>query len=242
MSEHVIEAKGLTKRFGGLTAVNSLDLFAEKNEIVSIIGPNGSGKTTCFALLSGFLEPNEGSVHFNGQNTLGILPFKLNEMGLARTFQIVQPFKGITVFDNVMVGAISKGRSQKEAVEITDEILEFSGLARLRNTMASDLTIAESKRLEVARCLATRPTLLLLDEVMAGLRPTEVDEAIEFIFKIREQGMTILFVEHLMRAVVALSDRAYAIHHGTLLASGNPNDVLNNDEVVDAYFGKKHTA
>ena len=240
----LLELRNMTKRFRGLTAVDKMNMTVEEDQIVGIVGPNGSGKTTTFACVSGFHRPEEGAVIFSGEEITGKQPFEIARRGIARTFQIVQSFEDMTVLDNVALGALkpeSDGSScsLEEAKERALQVLKLVELQAEANKLGGALGIPGRKRLEIARALASRPRLLLLDEVMAGLRPVEVDQAVEIIQKIRAQGVTIVVVEHLMRAVVALSEKLYVIHHGALLAEGsNAKEVLSRPEVVEAYFGK----
>ncbi len=235
----LLELSGVTKRFGGLIAVNEVSLSLEEGRILGVIGPNGSGKTTMFAAVSGFHRPEQGRILFQGQDIVGRRPSEINALGLARTFQIVQPFPELTVAENVLVGALRGGRSTlAEARERAAEVLEFTRLDRIGQHQAGSLTIADRKRLEVARAIATEPKLLLLDEVMAGLRPKEIDEAVAMILKIRERGVSIIVVEHLIRAVLALAEQLAVIHHGRIIAEGEPREVIDRPEVVEAYFGK----
>ena len=234
----LLEISGLTKRFGGLVACDGIDLAVKPGEILGVIGPNGSGKTTLFALASGFLLPDAGDVRFEGRSILGLRPSRVSTLGLARTFQIVQPFLGLTVRDNVLVGALQGGRRRlHEASAKADEMLELTGLAPIAARDAGALTIADRKRLEVARALATEPRLLLLDEVMAGLRPAEVDQAVDLIQRLRASGITIVLVEHLIRAVLAACDRVAVLHQGRKIAEGEPRETLERPTVVEAYFG-----
>jgi branched-chain amino acid transport system ATP-binding protein len=239
MATDLLVLDSVTKRFGGLTAVDAVSLRVAAGEMVGIIGPNGSGKTTLFATVSGFLRPDSGAIVFDGTSIAGLKPSRICRLGVARTFQIVQPFPDLSVIDNVVVGALRGGEQDLAGARaIADEVVALTGLAPQRDKAAGSLTTAGRKRLEVARALATRPRLLLLDEVMAGLRPTEVDEAIGLIRRIRERGVTVIVVEHLMRAVLALSDRLYVLHHGSLIAEGEPHQVIRQPEVVKAYFGE----
>ena len=235
----LLALEGVTKRFGGLTAVDGVSLAIEPGEIVGVIGPNGSGKTTLFATVSGFLRPEAGAIRLDGQSIVGLKPSRIAALGIARTFQVVQPFAGLTVRDNVVAGALRGGReSLADARRIADEVIARCGMDGDRNKLAGALPIVGRKRLEVARALATRPKLLLLDEVMAGLRPTEVDQAIELVRAIRASGVTVIVVEHLMRAVMALSERLYVLRTGALIAAGDPREVIRRPEVVEAYFGE----
>jgi branched-chain amino acid transport system ATP-binding protein len=210
-----------------------------EGQIVGVIGPNGSGKTTLFANVSGFQVPDAGRVVFGGQDITGKKPSAISALGIARTFQIVQPFAGLSVFDNIVTGALRGGRTgMEEARSKAAEVIRLCGLQPESDKLAGSLPIAGRKRLEVARALATRPRLLLLDEVMAGLRPTEVDEAIELIRTIRAGGVTVILVEHLMRAVIALSEHMLVLQQGRLIASGDPRVCLELPQVVQAYFGE----
>lgn len=240
----------VTKRFGGLTAVNDVSLHLAEGEILGVIGPNGSGKTTMFATVSGFLRPDEGEILFKGQNIVGKRASEISALGLARTFQIVQPFPELTVRENVIVGALRGGRSPlAEAQENAEEILRWTNLIHIAESRAGSLTIADRKRLEIARALATKPSVLLLDEVMAGLRPAEVDQAVELIKSIRTRGVSIIVVEHLIRAVLALAerlnvvqtleiaDRAYVIENGRIALEGSAASILENPHTRTAYLG-----
>jgi branched-chain amino acid transport system ATP-binding protein len=239
MSAPLLEVKGLTRRFGGLTAVDQVSFEVPAGRIVGVIGPNGSGKTTLFANVSGFQTPDAGQVIFDGRDVTGMKPSALCALGIARTFQIVQPFAGLTVYDNVLTGALRGGRTHlEEARSKASEVIALCGLEPVSDQLAGALPIAGRKRLEVARALATRPKLLLLDEVMAGLRPTEVDEAIKLVRRIREGGVTVILVEHLMRAVLALSEELLVLQQGKLIARGDAAEVVNRPEVVQAYFGE----
>jgi branched-chain amino acid transport system ATP-binding protein len=243
-TQPLLELRNVTKRFGGLTAVDRINMTVDAGQIVGIVGPNGSGKTTTFSCVSGFYKPEEGSVLLNGVDVTGKRPFEIARLGIARTFQIVQSFEDMTVLDNVALGALkpeSDGTScsLEQAKAQANEVLRMVGLSEESNKLSGSLGIPGRKRLEIARALASRPQILLLDEVMAGLRPVEVDQAVEMIQEIRSQGITIVVVEHLMRAVVALSEKLYVIHHGALLAEGyEAKEVLSRPEVVEAYFGK----
>lgn len=235
----ILSADNLTKNFGGLMAVGNLSFELEKGEILALIGPNGAGKTTVFNCLSGFLTPDEGDIIFEGKLLGGLQPFQICQLGMARTFQIVKPFPTISVLDNVMVGALSRGKSTTEAKMRSLEIIEFTGLSRMTNKEARGLPLPLRKRLELARALATQPKVLLLDEVMAGLNPTEVDELIALLKQINRQGISILLIEHVMRGVMALSQRVIVISYGVKIAEGTPEKVVENREVIEAYLGKE---
>jgi branched-chain amino acid transport system ATP-binding protein len=236
--ERLLILQGVSKRFGGLLALNNVSLQVNRGEIVGVIGPNGSGKTTLFATITGFLLAESGQIVFDGRSISGLQPFRICQLGIVRTFQLTQPFSGLTALENVLIGALHGGRPVRQAQNLALEILSFVGLADKASQRADELTIADLKRLELARALATQPKLLLLDEIMAGLRPGEVDLAVTLIRQIQQRGVTLIVVEHLMRAVMALSDRLYVLHHGSLIAEGEPEQVIHRPEVVDAYFGE----
>lgn len=239
---NILEVSNLTKHFGGLTAVSSLDLHIAKGEILALIGPNGAGKSTVFNLVAGVFAPSEGTIKFNGHTIQGQKPWDLCRLGLARTFQIVKPFAAKTVLYNVMVGAFLRTNSTEKAREKADEVLVTLQLDHMRDMLAGNLTIADRKRLEIAKALATDPELLLLDEVMAGLRPTEVDDMIGIIRGLRDRGVTVFVIEHIMRAVMALSDRVVVIQFGQKIAEGSPEAVTKDENVIKAYLGGEYDA
>ena len=235
----ILTANKLSKSFGGLMAVGDLSFELEKGGILALIGPNGAGKTTVFNCLSGFLPPDEGEVYLEGKQLGGLQPFQICQMGMARTFQIVKPFLTISVLDNVMVGALSKEKSTSKAKKKSLEIIEFIGLSSWTHKEAQGLPLPLRKRLELARALATQPKVLLLDEVMAGLNPTEVDELIALLKEVNRQGVSIFLIEHVMRGVMALSKWVIVINYGIQIAEGSPEDVVKDQQVIEAYLGKE---
>ncbi len=238
----LLEVQGITKQFGGLVAVHDFSLSMDAGQIVALIGPNGAGKTTAFNVISGFYRPNTGTVTFNGHNITHKRPDQVCKLGVTRTFQVVRPFRGISVLDNVMVGAYARTNDTNVARKKAMETLDFLGMLPEASHLASGLPIAGRKRLEIARALATEPKLLLLDETMAGLRPAETDEVIGMVRKIRERGVGILLVEHVMRVVMSLAERIVVLHHGEKLAEGTPETIVQNPQVIDAYLGEAHAA
>ena len=236
----LLKAEGVTKRFGGLTAVNDVGFEVEKGEIMGLIGPNGAGKTTLFNLISGAIPIDSGNVTLDGVKISGKKPHTICRQGVGRTFQAAKNFPGMSVTENVMMGALfgKPGASREQALSEVDEILHFVGLNSLKDRDVPDLTLAGQKRLEVARALATKPKILLLDETMAGLTPTEVEDAMVLVKSIREKGITIIMIEHVMRAIMTICDRIIVLHHGSKIAAGTPADIAASDAVIEVYLGK----
>ena len=235
-----LKAEGVSKRFGGLTAVDSVDFEVEKGEIIGLIGPNGAGKTTLFNLISGAIPLDSGTITFDGVKISGRKPHIICRYGVGRTFQTAKNFPGMSVTENVMMGALfgKPGTSHEQAKKEVADILRFVGLEGLKDKNVPDLTLAGQKRLEVARALATQPQILLLDETMAGLNPTEVEEAMELVRKIRDSGVTIVMIEHVMRAIMTICDRIIVLHHGSKIASGTPGEIAASDAVIEVYLGR----
>ena len=235
----------MSRNFGGLAAVSEVDLYVDEGEIVGLIGPNGAGKTTLFNLISASLKPSKGKIRFQGKDITGISPHKICRLGIARTFQTVKIFGDLPVLRNVMVGSLfgtGHRTSTAEALERAEEALDFVDMSQLKDAPANDLTLAQQKRLELARALATQPQLLLLDELMAGLTATEVAEAMEDITEIRSRGITVLMIEHVMQAIMNVSDRIYVLDHGRRIAEGKPAEVACNEDVIECYLGEEHDA
>jgi branched-chain amino acid transport system ATP-binding protein len=229
--------RGLSKRFGGLRAVQDVSFTVKENETVALIGPNGAGKTTSFNLVTGFQRPDSGSVSAYGRDIVGLKPHDICAHGLARTFQVAKPFGAMTVLDNVMTGAFLRDRNTAVAREKAREAIEFVGLGAREQTAAKDLTTIDQRRLEMARALATQPRLLLLDEVMAGLNPSEIDQAVALVGKLSQRGLTIVIVEHVMRAIMAVARHIVVLDHGQKIAEGTPKEIVENPEVIRAYLG-----
>jgi branched-chain amino acid transport system ATP-binding protein len=229
--------RGLNKRFGGLRAVHDVSFTVKENETVALIGPNGAGKTTSFNLITGFHRPDSGSVSAYGREIVGLRPHDICAHGLARTFQVAKPFGAMTVLDNVMTGAFLRDKHAAVAREKAREAIEFVGLSAREQTAARDLTTIDQRRLEMARALATQPRLLLLDEVMAGLNPAEIDQAVALVGKLSARGLTIVIVEHVMRAIMAVARHIVVLDHGQKIAEGAPKEIVENREVVRAYLG-----
>lgn len=236
----LLKIDNLTKHFGGLTAINGVGLTIEEGEVVGLIGPNGAGKTTLFNLISGYLRPDGGGIFFEGENVVGLKANQICKKGIARTFQIVQPFARLKVIDNVMIGAFNKTHDLGVSKERSLQVLESLGLLDRKDHTVGGLPIADRKRLELARALATQPRLLLLDEVAAGLNPKEVEEIIVMLKRIREEGVTLFMVEHVLKAIASLADRIVVINFGTKICEGRPVDVFKDPNVIKAYLGEEY--
>ncbi|MBC7223151.1 MAG: ABC transporter ATP-binding protein [Anaerolineae bacterium] len=240
----LLEGRSVTRYFGGLAAVNEVDFDVQEGEILGLIGPNGAGKTTLMNLITGVYPLTKGEIYFNGHRISGLPPHRITQMGIARTFQIVKPFPGMTVRENVAVGELfgRSGRSTRvaDALKRADEILEFVGLYEKRNATADELTVADRKRVELARALAMGPKLLLLDEAMAGLNPKEIEAIMDLIRQVNRTGVTVMVIEHVMKAIMGLCDRILVLHHGQRIALGTPEEVANDEAVIRAYLGERY--
>ena len=237
MARLLASAEHVTVRFGGLVAVNDASVPVPEGRIVGLIGPNGAGKTTLFATIAGFQRPNAGRILFGGEDITRLAPHRRAALGIARTFQIVQPFAGLTVRENIAVGAHLRHAGRAEALAAAEAVADRVGLAPLLNLPAAALTVAGRKRLELARALATEPRLLLLDEVLAGLNPSEVRDMIPVIRAIRDGGVTVLMIEHVMQAVMALAEEIHVLAEGRIIARGTPEAVARDPAVIEAYLG-----
>jgi branched-chain amino acid transport system ATP-binding protein len=242
---HLLEGEKVTKNFGGLAAVSDVNFYVDEGEIAGLIGPNGAGKTTLFNLISGAFHPKPGEIKFRGIKINGLNPYQICRMGIARTFQTVKIFGNMTVIDNVRIGSLfgaQKRLSASEATNVATESLEFVGLSEVAHSPARDLTLAHQKRLEVARALATKPSLLLLDEIMAGLNQTELNQAMELVKKIQGKGITVMMIEHVMKAIMNICNRIIVLHHGQKIAEGTPQEVANSKTVIEVYLGEQANA
>ncbi len=238
MAEPLLAVERVSRRFGGLLAVNAASMSAQPGCITGLIGPNGAGKSTLFAIISGFLSPSEGAVRYGGADITGEPPYRLARRGIARTFQIVQPFAGLSVRENILVGAHLRHAARAEALAAADHVGREVGLGDMLHQSADTLTIAGRKRLELARALATEPKLLLLDEVLAGLNPSEIRDIVPVIRALCARGITIVMIEHIMQAVMTLSSQVFVLAEGRIIAAGRPDQVASDPAVIEAYLGK----
>lgn len=237
MEKKVLETHDLTMRFGGLVAVDHLNLYVAQGEAVGLIGPNGAGKTTAFNMISGAYKPSEGRVIFQDEDITALPASEVCKKGIGRTFQVVKPFGGMTVLENAMVGGFAHTSKTSESRKIAEDVLRLVGMEKIANRRAKDLTLPQRKRLEIAKALATNPKLILLDEVLAGLNPTEIEEAILLIRRINATGVSVLMIEHVLQATMAICSRIYVLDYGKLIADGNPAEVTSNPDVIKAYLG-----
>ena len=237
----LLEVNDLRKNFGGVVALNKVELKVDEGEIVGLIGPNGAGKTTLYNCVTGFYKPTSGKIIFSGKDITGLPSHKICKLGIARTFQIPRPFMTLTLFENVMIGALGIGMSLKEAREHAEQIINFLMLDDYANQPIAKLNFNYRRRCEMARALATKPKLLMLDETFAGLNPKETDDMIETVRKIREKGTTLMLTEHVMKVVMSLAERILVLHQGTLIAEGPPAKISSDANVVEAYLGRMPT-
>ena len=233
----LLQVDHLTKNFGGLQAVSDVSFSLEKGEILGLIGPNGAGKTTAFNLITGFIDATRGEILFEGKNIIGLAPHKIVKRGIARTFQIVKPFLNLSVLENVVLAAFLKNPVRSKATREAKSILEFVNLTEKLDSYASDLTLGQQKKLEIARCLATKPKILFLDEPMGGLNASEIEYACDLVQKLRNNGISIILVEHHMRAIMKISDRIIVLQQGAKIADDVPHNIVKNQMVINAYLG-----
>ena len=238
----LLDVESVSKAFGGVLAVNRVTFHLNQREVLGLIGPNGAGKSTLFNIITGIFKPNTGTVRFNDRDITGIAPYKICQSGIARTFQLVKPFNRLTSLENVMVGRAygsQPARNIEQSRIESEKILAFTGLGNKRVRVAGMLSLIDRKRLEIARALATKPQLLLLDEMMAGLNPAELDDAIALVKSIRDSGITLIVVEHVMKVIMGISDRVIVLKVGEKIADGTPHEVASNRQVIEAYLGEK---
>ncbi|WP_313346691.1 ABC transporter ATP-binding protein [Sedimentibacter sp.] len=242
MLKQILNIDSITMKFGSLVANENVSFTIHENEIVSLIGPNGAGKTTLFNCITGFYQPFSGKVTYKDKDITGFTAYEICRLGITRTFQIVQTLKEMTVEENIMTGAFLHTKSRKEAERITSEIMELTDLTKKKNVLGGSLTIVDKKRVEIARALATKPQILMLDECMAGLNQTEIKDVMNLCLKLKESGLSLLIVEHIMEAIMPISDNIVVLNAGKKIAEGIPSDIVNNDEVIKAYLGDKYHA
>ena len=238
----LLELKGVSRFFGGLAALTDVSFDVRKDEILGLIGPNGAGKTTLFNVVNGFYTPSKGEVFFKGSRISGLKPHKVCALGMARTFQVVKPLQRMSVLDNVIASAFLRAKNKAQAEEIATKVLLLTGLYDDRDVISKGLPLGKRKRLEIARALATKPELILLDESFAGLNPTEQNESIEIIRKIKKNGITIMIIEHNMKVIMSISDRIMVLNYGEKIAEGSPEEIRNNPLVIEAYLGETQNA
>ena len=236
----ILDVRDVTMKFGELVANDRVSFTVESGSIVGLIGPNGAGKTTLFNCITGFLKPTSGSILFDGADITGLTPYQIARMGAVRTFQVVRPLKEMTVFDNVLVGAFLKTSGNREAFEMAEECINICSLESLQEKLAGELSIGGKKRLELARALATRPKLLMVDEVMAGMTSTEVNVSVEVILRLRESGITLMIVEHVMEGIMPIADKIVVLDGGIKIAEDAPGNIINDECVIEAYLGAKY--
>lgn len=237
-----LRAHKITKKFGGVVANKEVDLVVNEGETVGLIGPNGAGKTTLFNCIAGAFKPTSGEIYLNDANITPLPAYRICTMGLARTFQVVQTFRKMTVLENVMAGAFCRTKNLLKARCKAEEVLEFTGLIDKKNLLGSELTIADMKRVEISRALATDPQILLLDENMAGLNPVEIEQAVELVLSLKKRGLSMLVVEHVMEALLPIADRLVVLDAGVIISEGAPEEVMNNEKVIEAYLGEVYHA